>query len=174
MKISILLLLLAPVYLPQSCSQADRYISKGYAYSRETLQGAAPTVKIDENGTTSESVRQAGQQYYIYVEATRPLDVNVKSVWIKGKRYDAGITEVTSTPVVLSNPSVTMEIDTLVAKTSNKVWQVIPTPGGTVTNSPIPAKAGAADDVEIEYIYKGKTLRYSIHEMKKLHPVALQ
>ena len=173
MKIFVFLLLLAPIYLPQSCNQAGNSITKGYAYSRETLGGAAPTVKVDENGTASESVRRAAQQYYIYVEVPRPLDVTVKSVWIKGNRYDAGITEVPSTPVVLSNPSVTMETDTLVPHTVNKVWQVVPAPGGTAVSSPA-AKAGVADDVEIEYMYKGKTFRYTIHEMKKLHPVALQ
>lgn len=177
MKIFVLLFLLASIYLPQSCGQAGRSITKGYAYSRETLGGAAPTVKVDENGTASESVRRAAQQYYIYIEVPRPPDVTVKSVWIKGMKFDAGVTEVPSTPVVLSNLSVTMETDTLVPKTVNKVWQVVPAAGGSAASGAAvkaARTAAAADEVEIEYVYKGKTFRFPIHEIKKLHPVALQ
>lgn len=173
MKISLFFLLLL-----QACSplfnQADKHIHKAYAYSRATLPGVAPSVVIHENGSIREKPAEANKQYLIYAELTGSSDVVVKHVWLHRKRHDV-ISTVVPTPVIVENSNSNQKhMDTLVSKTSYKVFQIEIKKENQEKQPNQLSKSVKSEGMAIEYLSKGKTRYYSIDTIKQLPPLVLQ
>lgn len=173
MKISLLFLLLLQT-CPPLFDQVYNDIHKAYAYSRAILPGVPPSVVIHENGSLSEKPVEANRQYYIYTEVTGSSDVVVKYLWLNRKRHDV-ISTVTPTPVIIENSKSNMKhMDTLVPKTSHRVFQIEIKKENREKVTDQLSKSIKSEGMIIEYLSKGKTHYYPIDTIKQLAPLILQ
>jgi len=158
-------------------AQAKSWIHKAYAYSRQVFAGAAPTIVLEEKGTTQKNAREASYQYYFYAEVNSSSGFQFKHVWLKGKRFDISDEIVTHTPVVLSNENnKPPSIDTFVAKSHYKVLSIQlkqENPPHQKISASL-ANAIKSNDVVLQYSYKGNLYFYRLKKLKEMNPLALQ
>lgn len=90
---------------------------KTYAYGRATLPGIPGAAQASPFPVT----------YLLYVEVPRGSAVSVEGLWLRGTYYAAALKRVASPVVVSHDPVVvTDRKDTLVNKTSDDVYAVVP------------------------------------------------
>lgn len=177
MPAKIFLILLLHLFAYNGFTQSKSYIHKAYAYYREVFPGVAPSVTLEENGSTYEKVRRPGLQHFIYAELSNSSDIAIKNIWINGKKYFTGLEKIKVTPVILSNPNnLEKTKDTLVPKSFFKICQIHLKQQNIAKEkkSNSLAKATVNNEVVIEYLYNKKLYYYNIRKIKKLPPLALQ
>ncbi|HEY0678334.1 MAG TPA: hypothetical protein VGD17_08605 [Chitinophagaceae bacterium] len=156
------------------CSCTAQKKGNVYAYRQPVLQGAHPTVIIDEKGKEVEQIIKESANFYIYLESPSP-NIEVKELWIKKKQDKAEVEKVSQTPVVIKatiRPN--GEPDTLVQRTSNTVIQVVPQEETVMSklSTSVSKKVGQYDLV-IHCLIDGKDYYYT-SAIKNLPPLALQ
>lgn len=168
---TIIVILTVAIFLSSCTAQRKGSL---YAYRQPVLQGARPTVIVDESGKEKTQVIRESANIYLYLE-TPDTAINVKELWIKGIQHEAREVHLVQTPVLMYGQVKTVSpADTLVAKTMNKVWQI--TVGAEKSmNAQKPATNSKIrdNDVVVVCIVNDKE-RYYTASIKNLKPLALQ
>lgn len=98
-----------------SCAQPSAV--KTHIYSRVTLPGMRP-----ENDTDNTNFPK---NYFIYAEVKKGVSFTAEGCWIDGRYFPVTGFEKITTPVIVMEQSVIKEqLDTLVQKTANDVYQL--------------------------------------------------
>ena len=163
------------VILSDGCSQTNKIV-KGYAYSRTIISGVKPTISVAEDGSILKKSKEAGIQYFIYVQTKDTSLLPVKNIRINKGNYHAEAQAINDFPVVLpKNLGSPENYDTLVNASKFKTWKInvgqIISPSDTSFNKPNQIKE---PDVLIEFLYKGNIHYYSIAKIKYLESLRLQ
>lgn len=117
-----LMLLFLLVPMRSSSMSVECPVKKTFAYSRQTTSGI-PGPK----GATGSPDKPLLVSYFIYVVVRKGTVPSVTGVWLEGKYYAATLKRVDSPVEVEQDAAVpTGWMDTLVAKTSDDVYQVDP------------------------------------------------
>lgn len=115
------------VLLISQFANAQTLIKKVHGYFR-TISPGIIRVQTDEKGNIKEQAPAAISEYFVYVECSGKKKPAIISMTIDGKKFDARIDSISSTPVIVqADPaSGVSRADTLVPKTSLTVWRLIP------------------------------------------------
>lgn len=152
------------VFFISACGQSPEI--RIHVYSRVTLPGIRPDGDNDNHIFP--------KAYFIYAEVKKSAQVTVEGCWIAGKYYTAGIEKISS-PVIVTNQTVINEQrDTLVKKTTNDVYQVIP--GKESSREPADeAEKKSVSENQFVLILKvnGKQQLVSSSKIKELSPAAM-
>jgi hypothetical protein len=175
MKKSILSLLPALLVSVFAFTQNSPII-KLHVYSREVLGGAQQKKQsVSETGVETELLLTKPLQYFIYAETKNMQKPGIKNIWIGGKKHEVYVHEsIIKSPVVFSNTTLPgLQNDTLVRKTSNKVWLVeLKEPLKYNSNTAV-SKLLAKNEALLSY-QQGNTIKYlAIKKIKKLQAVAV-
>jgi hypothetical protein len=175
MKKSILSLLPALLVSVFAFTQNSPII-KLHVYSREVLGGAQQKKQsVSETGVETELPLTKPLQYFIYAETKNTQKPGIKNIWIGGKKHEVYVHEsIIKSPVVFSNTTLPgLQNDTLVRKTSNKVWLVeLKEPLKYNSNTAV-SKLLAKNEALLSY-QQGNTIKYlAIKKIKKLQAVAV-
>ena len=137
---------------------------KQYVYARAVSGGA---MAVDENGRPRS---KPAKQYFIYIETFKGSPT-ISAIYINGLSYTGKAVKVGS-PVIVNDNSAGAGKETLVAKTSNQVWQV------SVERNETAAKPSSALNKTIksnEFVMKGflngKSFLISAKKIKELQPL---
>jgi len=139
---------------------------KLYGYVREVTPGTVPR-GTGENG---ENISRAKPQptYLVYLSAPSKHPVSAIEMWIKGERFSLRTEPMTQTPVVV--PTNTRKTITLVAKTSNKVQQLIAVPFTEGKEFSLAKKKAAANELVVVYRQNGKYYSATLKKVTQLEP----
>ena len=165
--------LIAVSWIPPSESQ-DCVIKQGQAYLRATIPANIPRKDLDESGKENEAPVKKMNTFFIYVETKSNCTLNVIRLWIDGKAYHTIQEEILNTPVLVQPSHPGGKFDTLVRKTTNKVFRIHPReewnlkPAEKITDRLKRAK------IVIEYANKSGTGYYQIKDIKRIAPMVLQ
>ena len=146
-------------------------ILRAYAFEREILPGMVQSV-TDKNGNIIETPVSPKADYFIYLETGPVRSIDVKNIWINEVNYDAGLRIVNKTPVILGIHPGPGNADTLVKKTSNKVWEV-QVKQKSDKKMPI-ALEQSKSKIVIACLNNGKVFYYTLDQIKKLRPLSAQ
>lgn len=172
MKLFFFLLTSVLFHLParaQSCS-----ISAGHAYQRTTIPGKMPRKDLNESGKEIEAPIKMMNTFFIYIETKDNCIPNVTRLWIQGKAYHAIQEPIEETPIVVPSSHPGNKFDTLVRKTSNKVFRIHPREEMAVKPGKTMADKLERASIIIEYGGQWKGSFYQIKKIKKITPVVLQ
>lgn len=149
-----------------SLAVAGQPTLKLYGFSRVSTPGMVPAREFDENGRTISKPAQESVGYFIYLAANASLDIQLKEIWIMGKRYKIKSVPAIQSPVIAGK-------DTLVKRTSQKV-QELQWDSNPLNTTGIPSaikKLAANNELLLKYQWKGKTWYKTLKKIKKLEPV---
>lgn len=153
------------VFFMSACGQSTEI--KIHAYSRVTLPGIPP------DGDQQNNIFP--KTYFIYAEVKKGTKVSVEGYSIDGKYYSAKGFEKVSSPIFITDPAViTDKMDTLVKKTPNDVYQLIP--GKEISRVPADeAEKKSVTENQFVLIIKvnGKLQFVSSSKIKELSPAAM-
>lgn len=167
-----LLFLICLVTAAKGYSQAKPLV-KAYAYLRESVPGAIPKT-IDENGKEINTGPVNIKSYQLFLEYKKGTVLRPLRIWIDGRAYGLTMQTIGKTPYTFSRPGIgsNVEIDTLVKKTSNNVYRIVPAEEISGTSSS--KFAQVRNGLVIEY-YVGKKLNhYVVKDIRKLSPMILE
>jgi hypothetical protein len=144
---------------------------KTYVYSRETIPGVPPV--LDSAGRPTNNPFPV--QYFLFVSVKKGIPVSVKGCWLNNKYFSARLKKVKTPVTQLQNPVVPSgEMDTLVAKTNDDVYEVVL--GNTtswVTAVPV-EKILIRNNECVVFLRTGKNNIYgSAKTIKQLIPLAM-
>ena len=153
-------LILWLLLLPMTCSSpsVECPVKETLAYSRQTTSGIPGAKPIDVT-------------YFIYVVLEKGAAPSTSGVWIEGKFYAASLQRVGSPVEVDHDVAVpTGEKDTLVGKTSDDVYWIVP--GDERTWSPGDAERRVTEGHQVVTFLKvGRATCYGVaKEIKALRP----
>jgi hypothetical protein len=140
---------------------------KIYVSSRVTIPGIRPDPDNDNNIFP--------KTYFIYAEVKKGTKLSAEGCWIDGKYYSASGVNKVSSPVIISEQSIIAnQKDTLVKKTSNDVYQVIP--GNEINRVPddeTEKKLVTENQFVLIIKVNGKIQLVSSAKIKELSPAAM-
>jgi hypothetical protein len=153
------------VFFMSACGQSPE--TKIHVYSRITLPGIRPDTDNDNNIFP--------KTYFIYAEVEKAAKATVEGCWIDGKYYTVSGFEKVSSPVIVADQSVIKDqMDTLVQKTANDVYHIIP----GIETSRVPAdenekKLVGQNQFVLIVKVNGKLQFVSSSKIKELTPAAM-
>ena len=138
---------------------------KVYGFYQEQSPG---TVAVDP--VTNQEIRpDLPKVYQLYLSVPKGSRVQVREVWVEGKRLSAK-PEAVSSPVLFTSPG-TGQKETLIGKTGNTVYRLETSEPATKVANARGKSLSAANRLVIVYTLNG-TLRYaSLKSLKRLEPV---
>jgi hypothetical protein len=176
MKANIALLLILLVASFKLIAQTNSCILKIYGYSRSILGGAAQINAVEFGGREIPVEVRQKKEYYLYMKTCYVSSLTITGVWIDGNSYSAKAVK-SKTPVVLRNTSLSTKgiNESLVAKTSSPVWELVLSPDDTVLKqSTTMQKMIKANALVVSGILKGKKFTATLKSLKELQPLATQ
>jgi hypothetical protein len=165
--------LTAVLWVSPSKSQ-DCVIMQGQAYRRATIPGNIPRKDLDESGKEIEAPVKKMNTFFIYVETKNNCTLKVIRLWIDGKAYHTIQEEILNTPVFLQPSHPGGKFDTLVRKTTNKVFRIHPREEWNLKPEKKIADRLERAKIVIEYANKSGTRYYQIEDIKRIAPMVLQ
>lgn len=149
-------------------------VTKVHAYARYSTAGAAPASIPGENGANIKKMSTTIANYSIFIETKKGVSVTIKKLWIEGKAYKIKKEVLSESPVLFKQQGIgnQYQTDTLVPKTANSIWKIVP--NGLLEGMAPLAKNKRGNALVLEYSWKGRNYVYTAKEWKKLPPLILQ
>lgn len=147
---------------------------KVYGYEREVMPGIVQVESEQKlagdktEGNRTEKNVEKSVNYIIYISSSSKSVITPVEMWIRGKRFNVMTQPVGKTPIIL--PNNTGKSTTLVAKTSNKVQQVLAVPFTNGKEFSLAKKKAALNELVVVYKQNGKYYSALLKKIKVLDP----
>lgn len=152
----------------QSCA-----IEKGYAFQQASIPGKPPKKILHESGNQVDASARLNNNLLIFFETKPGCNVKIKRVWIKNKVYEVHQENVEKLPLTFHPSRPGAPLDTLVASTSNMVYQ-LHLQNEQLNISKNDLRRLPKGSIILEYEEATTTHYFIINTIKKLAPVVLQ
>ena len=162
------------IFLFAAVSSFSQTGVKVYGYVREVMPGIVQKdaeekvegSKVEVNKT--EKAVDKSVSYLVYITSSSKSAITPVEMWIHGERFNVMIQPVNKTPIIL--PNKTGKSTTLVAKTSNKVQQVVAVPFTKGKEFSLAKKKAASNELVVVYKHNGKYYSALLKKIKVLDP----
>ena len=148
---------------------------KVYGYAREVMPGIVQKDEEEKKlegsnaeGTKTEKTNDKNVSYIVYLSSSSKSAIVPVEMWIHGERFNVTTEPVKKTPIIL--PNKTGKSATLVAKTSNKVQQVVAVPFTKGKEFSLAKKKAASNELVVVYKQNGKYYSALLKKIKVLDP----
>lgn len=145
-----------------------------YAFSQQVLPGIRTGTILQENGNTIKKTPVEKINYFFYAELDKSSNIEITTIWIKGKEYTAKTEIISKTPVeiTINDGNLQPEKITLVPASINKVVLIIP--GEASRNNKKPSfklkKLISSSELVVACQWKGKIYYAMTQKIKSLKP----
>ncbi|MGZ8538109.1 MAG: hypothetical protein ACXWV9_07575 [Flavisolibacter sp.] len=162
------------IFLFTAISSFSQTGVKVYGYEREAMPGIVQNdseEKVEGSNverTKTEKTFEKSISYLVYISSSSKSAITPVEMWIRGERFNVMTEPVTKTPIIL--PNKTGKSTTLVAKTSNKVQQVVAVPFTKGKEFSLAKKKAAWNELVVVYKQNGKYYSALLKKIKVLEP----
>ena len=145
-----------------------------YGYAREVMPGIVQKeseAKVEGSNVESTKIEKTvdnSVSYIVYITSSSKSAIIPVEMWIHGQRFNVMTQPVGKTPIIL--PNKTGKSTTLVAKTSNKVQQVIAVPFTKGKEFSLAKKKAASNEIVVVYKQNGKYYSALLKKITILEP----
>lgn len=141
---------------------------KIYGYMQPVIGGANPVNMPDESGSVKAEQRREKKNYYIYIAGPAGQRIYPTEIWIEGQQYSTRTASVTSpVQITIHTGETNPKKKTLVARTSNKVYQITPSSSTPSSAKTLAVSETKSTDNDVVISYKlGSKMYYAV--LKKL------
>jgi hypothetical protein len=137
----------------------SQYIIRVHAFSQEIIPGVAPSM-----GEGEVVAPKRHFDYHVFIECKPSVAMKLRSIRLNERIHSAHL-QVVESPVVQFHPT-TLTNDTLVQKTSNRLFKV-------VLDKERGSSMRDTSGVAISYSVRGKKHIHRVKHFKELPPIAL-
>jgi hypothetical protein len=139
---------------------------KVYGYVRDVLPGNIPNRQV-------RSAKPNTTTYMIYISAPSKYTITPVEVWINGEKFSAKSLPNVKTPVLVPKDNTGNQIS-LVAKTSNKLQQIVTAAPAEATLSASAKTKARTNELVIVYKLNGKLYTASLKKFTRLETLSAE